>query len=122
VARRLWAAASQGDPDPVLQFDPKIVWRTYGTGPNAGEFYGIDAVLQYLASAGEGVEDMRSDLIDVQASEQGAVILYRVTANRGPKRLDGRFSLWLSIDEGVVREVAAVPFDQAANDAFWALE
>ena len=46
----------------------------------------------------------------------------RVIASRGPKKLDGEFSLWLTIDEGVVRRVAAVPFDQAANDAFWRLE
>ena len=122
LARRLWRAASEGNPDPVLELDPKGVWRTYGVNPNAGEFHGIDAVLRYLASSGEGVEDMRSELLDVMASERGAVIHYRVRAERGPKQLDGEFFLWLRIQDGVVTEVAAVPFDQAAADAFWRLE
>jgi ketosteroid isomerase-like protein len=122
VARSLWRAATQGDPDPVLEFDPHVVWRTWGSGANAGEFRGIDAVLRYLAASSDGVEDMRSELLDVLASERAAVIHYRVMAERGPKRLDGEYFLWLRIVDGVVEEVAAVPFDQAAAAAFWRLD
>lgn len=122
IARRLWRAASQGDPEPVLEFDPEVVWRSYGASPAAGEYRGIDAVLHYLASTGEGVEALRSELLDVMAGERGAVIHYRVLAKRGPKELDAQFFLWLAIRDGVVHELTAVPFDQAANDAFWRLE
>ena len=122
VARRLWRAASEGDPDPVLEFDPDVVWRTCGQGPNAGEFSGIDAVLRYLENFGASAEGLRLELLDVLASESGAVIHYRVLANRGPKVLDGEAFLRLGIEAGVVKQVVVIPFDQAASAAFWRLE
>jgi len=122
IARRLWRAAAAGDPEPFLEFDPKVVWRTHGTSANAGRFHGIDDMLRYLAGIGQSVEDMRSELIDVLASERAAVIHFRIRAERGPRRLDGEYFLWLGIDGGVVREVTAVPFDQAAADLFWRLD
>jgi len=122
IARSLWRAATEGDPEPVLEFDPKVVWRTYGTSANAGEFHGLDAVLRYLASVGERAEDQRSDLIDVLASERAAVIHFRTVARRGPNVLDSQQFLWLRIEDGVVREVAAVPWDQAASAEFFRLD
>lgn len=119
IARRLWRGASDGDPHAMLDFDPKIVWRTYGTGPNAGLYHGMEAVLGYLASVAERSDQLRSELIDVLASENGAIIHYRTVFERGSKTLDTQYFLWLRIEDGVVVEAAAVPFDQAAADAFW---
>lgn len=119
IARRLWRAASEGDPKPLLEMAPDVVWRTYGTGPYAGEFVGMDAVLDYLSVTGQGADDMRSELVDIFASEQGAIILHRSEFRRGPKTLDGLYFLWLRIEDGVVREVAAVPWEQARAASFW---
>jgi ketosteroid isomerase-like protein len=122
IARRLWAAASQGDTDPLLVFHPKIVWKTWGHGPNAGECHGLEQVFEYLARSNDAVEDMRSELIDILSSERGAVILYRMIVTRGSRRLDTRFSLWLTIEDGVVVRADAVPFEDEANDAFWRVD
>jgi len=119
IARRLWQGASLGDPAPLLDMDPKVRWRTFGTGPNAGEFVGLDAVLRYLAATGEGVDSMHSELIDVFASARGAVIHYRTEFVRGTKTLEGEYFLFLRIEADVVREVTAVPWDQAAARVFW---
>jgi ketosteroid isomerase-like protein len=119
VARRLWRAAAEGDPRPLLEMASDVVWRTYGSGPYAGEFVGIDAVLDYLSVSGQGADDMRSELIDIFASEHGAAILYRSVFQRGSKTLDTQYFIWLRIESGVVREVAAVPWEQARAQAFW---
>jgi ketosteroid isomerase-like protein len=122
LARRLWTAASQGSPDPVVQLDPKIVWKSYGHGPEAGEFHGIDAVLEHLASFGAFVDDVRSELLEVLSNESGAVIRYRAFMTRGTKRLDCDYSLWLTIEDGVVKRAAMVPFEDETSDAFWRVD
>ena len=119
IARRLWKSASEGSPDSVLDFHPEVVWRTYGQGPNAGEFLGIDAVLEYLEHFGSRAEDLRLDLVDVFSSDEGAVIQYRVQANRGPKDLENYAFLKLDILDGVVTDATVVPFDQEKGAAFW---
>ena len=122
LARRLWVAASQGDPGPVLEFHPKIVWRTYGHGPNVGEYHGIEEVLRYLAVANEAFDDMRSELLDILSSDRGAVIRYRLIVTRGKRRLETQFSLWLTIRDGVITEAAAVPFEDEKDDEFWRVD
>lgn len=122
VARKLWDAASTGDPSAVLAFHPKIVWKVWGHGANAGEHHGLDEVLQFLARANDFFDDVRSELIDILSSQRGAVILYRNIMTRGHKRLDRPYSLWLRIEEGVVVEASAVPFEDAGDAAFWRVD
>lgn len=122
IARRIWEAGSAGNPDPVLAFDPAVVWRTCGRGEHAREHHGIDGILGYFSGLGEGVSDSHSELINILASDDGAIIHYRVHAERGPKSLDGQFFLWLRIEAGAVSQAVVIPWDQAANDAFWRLE
>ena len=122
VARKLWDSAAKGDPEGMQLLHPDVVWRTCGAGDHAGQYNGIDEVLLYLASTTGGVTDRVSELIDILASEDGAVIYYRMEAERGPRKSEGLFFLWMRIHDGVIREVAAVPWDQAGNDAFLRLD
>ena len=122
LARRLWAAASQGAPDPLVQLDAKIVWKNYGHGPEAGEFHGIDAVLGHLANFGDFVDDVRSELLEVLSNESGAVIRYRAFMTRGTKKLQCDYSLWLKIQDGVVKRASMVPFEDDRSDAFWRVD
>ena len=123
VAERLWNAASQGDPEPLLElFDEEVEWFTHGKNPQAGRHRGLPAVLRHLAASADSVDELRSELYDILASDEGAVIRCRVHGRRGPKELDGTYFLWLRIVEGRVVEVAAVPWSQWENDTFWNLE
>ena len=122
IVNRLWDAASRGELDPGLVFAEDVVWRTYGDSHVAGTFHGIEAMHRHLANTSASVDDMRSELLDVLAGDHGAVVVYRTVAMRGPKQMDSRIFLWLGIHDGVIRSVAAVPWDQAQDDAFWRLE
>ncbi len=123
VALRFWEALAEGDPDAVVALlSPDIVWRAHGDNPVAGEYRGPEKVLDYLARLGETVDELCSVLQDIFASERGAVIHYRVSARRGPKRLDNEFVMVLGIEAGRILDVTLVPADQRRSTAFWRLE
>lgn len=123
LARRLWDATSEGDADALLGlYAPDVVWRSYGSNPLSREVKGSRAVLDELARFGEGVDDLSSALLDIFASERGAVIHYRVTARRGPKRLETEAVMLLRIEGGRVTRVCVIPGDQERNDRFWRVE
>jgi uncharacterized protein len=123
IARRMWDAASRGDAETLLRlYAADIVWHGYGSHPLSGEVKGAEAVLDLLARAGEDVDDLRSDALDILASERGAVIHYRLTAERGPKRLNTEVLMLLRIEGDRVTRVNVVPWDQASHDAFWQVE
>jgi ketosteroid isomerase-like protein len=119
LARSLWQAATAGDPSPMLAFDPDVVWRAMGTGPMSGEFRGIDAVLHYLARVAQTADEIRSELIDVLASEHAAVIHYINHLRIGARTLEEPFFLWVRIEDGTVTEVTSIPWDQAKVATFW---
>ena len=122
VAKRLWDAAARSDVDALYRLYARdVVARTHGRNPLAGEVKGVRPVLEHAARAAEGVDDLRSELIDVYASDRGAVIHYRIAAERGASRLDDEALLLLTIVDGRIVRSEAVPLDQARNDAFWRL-
>jgi ketosteroid isomerase-like protein len=123
LARRLWEATSRGDAVALARiYAPDVVWRSYGNNPFSGEHKGVGAVLDLLARAGEDVDELRSEALDFYASERGAAIHYRTTADRGPKHMESENVLLLSIEGGLVARVAAIPVDAPATDAFWRVE
>ena len=112
VARRMWDATSMGDRDLLLEiFAPDIVWRAANSGDLSGEFKGVDTVLDLLACAGEGVDEMQIELCDVFASDRGAVLHYRVHAERGHQVLDTEILLALRIVGGRVVEAFTTSTD-----------
>ena len=123
IARRLWNAAARGDPDPLLElYAPDAVLRAYGDNPLSGEYKGGAGVVEYLIRAGEMVDDLRASLLDIYASDAGAVTRYRTKAARGAKRLDMVFLIAMRIEGGRVVETDVVATDQKRNDAFWAID
>lgn len=123
IARRLWDAAARGDPDPVLElYAPHAVLRAHGDNPLAGEYKGGAGVLEYLIRAGEMVDDLRASLLDIYASDDGAVTRYRTTATRGAKRLDMVFLIVQRMERGRVEEAEVISTDQKRNDAFWGVD
>jgi len=120
--RRLWEAGAVGDADAVCDcYAPDAVLRAYGVpgNPLAGEFKGIAEIIDYLARAGEIVDDSSSELLECYASDAGAVIRYRTVATRGGKHLDMQYLYVLDIERGRIARATLIPTDQRRNDEFW---
>jgi len=121
LVRRLWDAGARGDADAFYDlYAPDAVLRAHGvSSPLAGEFKGIAEILDYLARAGEIVDDSRSEIIDIYTSDAGAVIRYRTIATRGANYLDMQYLYVLTIGGGRILAATLVPTDQRRNDEFW---
>jgi ketosteroid isomerase-like protein len=120
--RRLWDASARGDADALRAgYAPDAVLRAYGgpVSPRAGEFKGIEEILDYLASAGETVDDLRSDILEIYTSDGGVVLRYRTVATRGDKHLDMQYLYIAAIEAGRIVRATLVPTDQRRNDEFW---
>lgn len=121
VARSLWEAIAGADvPRLRSLLSEKCVWRMHGTSPLAGCYVGADEILPFMARVGELTSDLRSDLIDVFASDAGAVLRYRVRAQRGFQKLDTEQLFLIQIEDGRITQGVFAPFDQARYDRFFA--
>jgi ketosteroid isomerase-like protein len=101
-------------------FAEDAVWTVPGNGVMAGVHCGREAIFRFLARLPKETDGTYgSRLIDVLASDERAVALYRASGERRGRRLDLDQLLLFRIEGGLVREVLALPSDPAAFDAFW---
>jgi len=120
LARDLWIAAAESDASMIRHLlAPDVVWRTHSSGSLSGCVRGADAVIELLARSGEQVDSLTTDLIDIYASENGAVTHYRVRAQRGQSQLDTEALLVLRVVAGRVVEAFALPVDDRGQESFW---
>ena len=120
IARDLWVATAEADEASIRRLlAPDIEWRTFSSGELSGTLRGVDEVIDLLARSGETVDALTTDLIDIYASDDGAVTHYRVRANRGERVLDTEVLLVMRIRSGRVHSAFAVPVDARLPDSFW---
>jgi ketosteroid isomerase-like protein len=120
IARRLWEATSEGDANAIREIlAPDVRWCSYDSGSLSGELEGSDAVVDLLARSGEIVDDLCSTLVDIYASERGAVLHYKVVARRGGEELEMEILLVERTEAGRIVEVFTVPRDAERNTRFW---
>ena len=87
----------------------------------AGTFLGRDRIFRFLATLPKETDgSYGSRLIDVLASDERAAALYRATGQRRGRTLDLDQVLLFRIEDGLVKEVLALPSDPSAFEAFWA--
>lgn len=102
-------------------FAEEAVWTVPGSGIMAGVFRGRDQIFRFLTRLSkETGGTYASKLIDVLASDERAAALYRASGERNGRRLDLDQVLLLTIADGLVVDVVALPSDPAAFEAFWA--
>ena len=102
-------------------FAPDAVWIVPGDGAMAGVHRGREAIFRFLARLPkETGGSYSSQLVDVLASDDRAAALYRASGERRGRRLDLDQVLLFRIEDGLVREVLALPSDPGAFEAFWA--
>ena len=102
-------------------FAEDAVWNVPGDGIMAGVYRGRDEIFRFLARLPkETGGTYGSELVDVLSSEGRAAALYRARGSRHGRRLELDQVLLFTIEDGLVREVLALPSDPEAFEAFWA--
>lgn len=120
LARRLWEALSRGDAGAAAACTrPDLAWRILGDNPFAGETKAAADFLGLLAGFAEAVDDLRMEVRDIFSSDRGAVLHYRVVAQRGPDLLECEYLVLMHMEDGLVVEGTTVALDADRNDAFW---
>ena len=101
-------------------FAEDAVWHVPGASVMAGTYEGRDAIFRFLGRLPKQTGGTYgSRLIDVLASDERAAALYRATGQRDGRTLDLDQLLLFRLDDGMIREVLALPSDPAAFEAFW---
>ena len=101
-------------------FARDIVWRVPGDTVMSGEYRGRRDVVEFLRRTGlETGGTYRSRLHTVLADDEWAVAIYRATGSRNGIDLDVDQAFVIRFEDGMWKEVTAVPLD-SAFDAFWA--
>ena len=102
-------------------FAEDAVWNVPGDGIMAGVYRGRDEIFRFLARLPkETGGTYASELVDVLSSDGRAAALYRARGSRHGRRLELDQVLLFTIEDGLVREVLALPSDPEAFEAFWA--
>ena len=102
-------------------FADDAVWTVPGRGIMAGEHRGRDEIFRFLARLPKETDGTyASELRDVLVSDERAAALYRARGTRHGRTLELDQVLLFRIEDGLVREVLALPGDPEAFEAFWA--
>ena len=97
-----------------------IVWRVPGTTIMSGEYRGRRAVVEFLRRTGlETGGTYRSKLHTVLANDDWGLAVYRAWGTRNGIELDVDQAFVIRFEDGMWKEVTAVPLDSAFDD-FWA--
>jgi ketosteroid isomerase-like protein len=102
-------------------FADDAVWNVPGSGVMAGVYRGRDEIFRFLARLPKETDGTYgSELVDVLTSDGRAAALYRARGTRHGRTLELDQVLLFTIEDGLVREVLALPSDPEAFEAFWA--
>lgn len=121
LARAAWNAVSESDVAAIGRLVAEdVVWHASGRGSRSGDVSGRAGILDYLAGIGEDAERFDSELEDILVGETHTAILFRVSGQRGGRRLESGFVLLLRFEDNRIAEVWSIARDQHAIDEFWA--
>ena len=102
-------------------FAEDAVWTVPGRGVMAGVHRGRDEIFRFLARLPKETDGTYgSTLRDVLASDDRAAALYTARGTRRGRTLELEQVLLFRIEDGLVREVLALPSDPDAFEEFWA--
>jgi ketosteroid isomerase-like protein len=120
LTRRVFAAFGR-DPKVIsAAMSREVVWRVPGNTMMSGEYRGRREVVEFLRRTGlETDGTYRSSLKEVLANDDWALAIYRAYGTRNGIDLDVDQALVIRCEDGLWKEITAVPLDDAF-DAFWA--
>ena len=101
-------------------FAADAVWTVPGRGVMAGVFRGREEIFRFLARLPKETDGTYgSSLRDVLSSADRAAALYTASGTRRGRTLELDQVLLFRIEDGLVREVLALPSDPEAFEEFW---
>ena len=120
LTRRVFAAFGK-DPKAIsAAMSRDVIWRVPGNTMMSGEYTGRREVVEFLRRTGlETGGTYRSALKAVLADDDWAIAIYRAYGTRNGIELDVDQALVIRCEDGLWKEITAVPLD-SAFDAFWA--
>jgi uncharacterized protein len=120
LTRRVFAAFGRDAMAISAALARDIVWRVPGHTVMSGEYRGRRDVVDFLRRTGlETGGTYRSALHTVLANDDWGVAVYRARGKRNGIDLDVDQAFVIRFQDGLWKEVTAVPLD-SAFDAFWA--
>ena len=125
LLRRFFASFGADERDAVREcVTDRFVWHFPGTSAYAGDYHGADGLLDGLRSVamtlGQGMAGF--ELLHVFADDEVAVTVHRDYYTGTGNHLDLRYVLFVRIAGGRMDEVWEIPFDQAENDRYVAVQ
>src|SRR5438270_10484920 len=119
--RRGYTAFQTGDLDTVRElFAPDLVWHAAGKNHTSGDYRGPDATLaSFLQLMQESNGTFALEVHDVLGSDDHAVVLATVRAEKDGKKLDDRYVHVAHVKEGKLTESWIFGEHQDEVDAFW---
>ena len=119
LTRRVFAAFGRDAKAISAAFSRDIVWRVPGNTIMSGEYHGRRAVVEFLRRTGlETGGTYRSSLHTVFANDDWAIAIYRAVGSRNGIDLDVDQAFVIRCEDGLWKEVTAVPLD-SAFERFW---
>jgi uncharacterized protein len=125
LMRDFFAAFGEADRERLAQLmSPDLVWHFPGTSAIAGAWRGVDGLLDGIRAIAMtlGRGNNRFELLHVTAGDGFALTVHRDFYSADDNQLDLRYVLYVRIEDGRMLEVWEVPFDQAENDRYYAVQ
>jgi ketosteroid isomerase-like protein len=121
LARRAWDAVAQGDAEALRAvLAPDLVWRATAQGtPWFGVHQGADAAIDMLARVGEATDVFDADLIDILASDERVLVLFRVRIAIGVREVELDYLLLGRVAGVRITEIWTAALEPATIAAFW---
>ena len=121
LLRKGYDAFGKGDMDTIRSlFAEDIVWHSPGRNPLAGDYKGVDAVLETFGKVFEMTGGtFRLEIHDIIANDEHAVVLVRAMGERGGKKLDDKGVQVWHLKDGKATEQWLHPGDAYASDEFF---
>jgi len=120
LTRRVFASFGQNAMAISAALARDIVWRVPGDTVMSGEYNGRREVVEFLQrTKSETGGTYSSSLHTVFADDEWAIAIYRATGTRNGIELDVDQAFVIRCEDGLWKEVTAVPLD-SAFERFWA--
>jgi ketosteroid isomerase-like protein len=122
LVRESIAAGERGDMDALRKqyWTEDICMHIPGRSLLAGDYQGIEQVLQVLARASELSGGTSStEMHDALANDEHGVVMLTTRGERAGKQLNDNLVLVYHFRDGKIAEVWTHPTDQYAEDEFW---